>query len=182
MEGTQRRLWQLSVPLQQHTRWDDFTVLIHTPSTHTGTHRENASTLKRSGTWLWIFLGEGSHYDLDFLSVRKDYVIYFLSKLLWRDYTLERCGGLKVCPACLPSLRQRSVFAAYVEPVSRFENGTVTGTQDRRTDTDSWCWSSDQDRSSSSSSHSFRNKLCYHCTALRPWWTLDIPLLSCVCQ
>lgn len=65
-------------------------------------------------------LEEGSHYDLDFLSVRKDYVIYFLSKLLWRDYTLERYRGLRVCLVPRPSLRQGRVSAAYVQPVSTF--------------------------------------------------------------
>lgn len=121
MEGAQRRLWQLSAFLQKYTRYGGFfccfffTVQSHAQYTHAFIHLcqiEVELNFKN--------LEEGSHYNLDFLSVRKDYVIYFLSKLLWRDYTLERYGGLRICPAPQPSLRQGRVSAAYVQPVSRF--------------------------------------------------------------
>lgn len=75
-----------------------------------------------------------------FLPVMRDYVIYFLSKLLWRDQSPERCGRLKVCPAPLPSLRQRSVFAAYVELSADFKMGPID-IKDRKTLANLW-WSS----------------------------------------
>ena len=81
-------------------------------------------TLKVAGkdpVMIWIFL-----------SVIRDYVIYFLSKLLWRDQSPERCGRLKVCAAPLPSLRQRSVFAVYVELSADLEIGPID-IKDRKT-------------------------------------------------
>lgn len=118
-----------------------------------------------------IFGGDVSHYGW---SVRKDYAIYFLSEHLWRDYTLERCGGFKFCPAPLPSLRQRSFFAA-----ANLKIG-LRDTWDIRNYTGSW-WGSVQTSmtawmtdAATAVIHSALN-----CTTdLWAWWTPDILHLS----
>lgn len=83
------------------------------PPTHAG-HRR----WKEEGVH-WCFGAGGSHYDLGFLSVRKDYAIDFLSELMWGDYTLEFPEGLKDCPAPLLGQRQSNVFfCCCCEPVA----------------------------------------------------------------